>query len=97
MQENKDKVEFYKKLKTQLDDVTKVWPSKYMYKFIVPADGEGVIEVEGKFDGMGAVISTRSSKTGKYISITISVIMPSSDSIIDKYRDCENVKGIISL
>ena len=92
-----DKVEFYKKLKSQLDDLTKVWPSKYMYKFIVPADGGGVKEIEDKFEGLGSVIKTRNSKTGKYTSITINVIMPSSDSIIKKYRDCENVKGIISL
>lgn len=92
-----DKVEFYKKLKSQLDDVTKKWPSKYMYKFIVPADGDGVEEVESFFNGLGAVINTRSSKTGKYTSITINVIMPSSDAIILKYRECENVKGIISL
>ena len=92
-----DKVEFYKKLKSQLDDLTKEWPSEYMYKFIVPADGDGVKEVESKFDGLGAVINTRSSKTGKYTSITINVIMPTSDSIIKKYRDCEDVKGIISL
>jgi len=92
-----DKVEFYKKLKSQLDDLTKVWPSKYMYKFIVPAQGEGVKDIEGKFDGLGAVINTRSSKTGKYTSVTINVVMPSSDSIISKYIDCEDVKGIISL
>jgi putative lipoic acid-binding regulatory protein len=92
-----DKVEFYKKLKTQLDDLTKVWPSKYMYKFIVPADGTGVKEVEDKFDGLGAVVNTRNSRGGKYTSITINVIMSSSDSIIKKYRDCEDVKGIISL
>lgn len=92
-----DKVEFYKKLKSQLDDVTKQWPSKYMYKFIVPADSDGVKEVDEIFNSLGAVINTRSSKTGKYTSITINVIMPSSDAIILKYRECENVKGIISL
>ena len=92
-----DKVEFYKKLKSQLDDLTKKWPSEYMYKFIVPADGDGVKDVESKFDGLGAVIKTRKSKTGKYTSITINVSLPSSDAIILKYRDCENVKGIISL
>jgi len=92
-----DKVEFYNKLKSQLDDVTKKWPSEYMYKFIVPADGNGVKEVEVIFDGHGAVITTKKSKTGKYISLTIRVIMPSSDAIIMKYRECESVSGIISL
>jgi len=92
-----DKVEFYSKLKSQLDDVTKQWPSEYLYKFIVPALGNGVDEVEKYFGNLGAVISTRSSKTGKYTSISIRVMMPSSDSIISKYRDCEKIEGLISL
>ncbi|WP_373942680.1 hypothetical protein [Polaribacter sejongensis] len=36
-----DKKEFYKKLKSQLDDTTK-FPADYMYKFIVPTDGNQV-------------------------------------------------------
>ena len=92
-----DKVEFYKKLKSQLDDVTKKWPSEYMYKFIVPATGNGVEDVNKLFDNLGAVIKTRSSKTGKYTSVTINVVMSSSDAIIVKYRECENIEGIISL
>ncbi len=92
-----DKLEFYKKLKSQLDDVTKKWPSEYMYKFIVPATGDGVKDIDKIFDNLGAVIKTRSSKTGKYTSVTINVIMPSADAIIIKYRECESVKGIISL
>ena len=92
-----DKAEFYKKLKSQLDDLTKKWPSEYLYKFIVPSVGEGVKEIEQIFDGLGSVINTRKSKTGKYTSVSIRVNMSSSDSIILKYRECENIKGIISL
>lgn len=92
--QNKD--EFYKKLKSQLDD-TGEWPGEFMYKFIVPASGTGIEEIEKIFSEYGAVISTRESKTGKYTSITIKVIMPSTDSIILKYRECESIEGIISL
>ena len=92
-----DRVEFYKKLKSQLDDTTEKWPNEYMYKFIVPAVGNGIKEIDVIFEGLGAVITTRKSKTGKYISITIRVIMPSSDSIIEKYKMCESVEGIVSL
>lgn len=92
-----DKVEFYKKLKSQLDDTTKKWPAEYMYKFIVPSVGDGVKDIEKIFEEHGAVITTRQSKTGKYVSLTIMVIMPSSDVIINKYIECESVKGIISL
>ncbi|MEN8137283.1 MAG: DUF493 family protein [Bacteroidota bacterium] len=91
-----NKEEFYRKLRGQLDDTGK-WPGEYMYKFIVPAAGDGLSRIEGIFKDYGAVITTRSSKTGKYNSITIRVIMPSSESIILKYRECESIEGIVSL
>ena len=91
-----DKLEFYKKLKVQLDDTNK-WPNEYLYKFIVPSSGDGVEQVSSSFDKLGAVISTRKSKTGKYTSISIRVVMKSSDAIIQKYRDCENIEGLLSL
>ena len=91
-----DRTEFYNKLKTQLDDTGK-WPGEYMYKFIVPSSGSGVEQVESNFKEFGAVITTRASKTGKYTSVTIRVIMPSSEMIIQKYKDCEEIEGIVSL
>lgn len=91
-----DREEFYKKLKLQLDD-TSNWPEEYLYKFIVPGDGGGVEQIGNIFNDLGAVITTRNSKTGKYKSISIRVIMPSSDMIIQKYKECESIKGIISL
>ena len=65
-----DKSEFYTKLKGQLEDTTD-FPADYMYKFIVPTDGNQLAEVESLFDNKGAVITTKNSKTGKYVSITI--------------------------
>jgi len=87
---------FYKKLKVQLDDTT-TFPSDYMYKFIVPTDGNQVDEVQEIFDKGGAVINTKKSKTGKYISVSIVINLSSSDEIINYYKKAENIKGIISL
>lgn len=87
---------FYKKLKEQLDDTT-VFPSDYMYKFIVPSDGNQVAEVQDIFDKGGAVINTKKSKTGKYISVSIVINLASSDEVISYYKKAESIKGIISL
>ena len=91
-----DRESFYKKLKTQLDDTTK-FPSDYLYKFIVSAKGNKVEEVQSIFDNKGAVINTKKSKTGKYISISIVMKLASSDEVIAYYRQAEKVEGIISL
>lgn len=91
-----DRESFYKKLKTQLDDTT-TFPTDYLYKFIVSAEGNKVEELQSIFDNTGAVITTKKSKTGKYISISIVMKLASSDDIISYYKKAEKVEGIISL
>ncbi|MDC1465594.1 DUF493 domain-containing protein [Polaribacter sp.] len=91
-----DKDDFYSKLKIQLDDTTD-FPADYLYKFIVPASENQVTEVESIFNNTGAVINTKNSKTGKYVSVSIILKLNSSDEIITYYRKVEKIKGIISL
>lgn len=88
--------EFYKRLKQELENTTEKWPLEYLYKFIVPSGGEQVNEIQKVFDGMGAVIKTTSSKNGNYISVSINVVMESSDAIINKYLEVSTINGIIS-
>ena len=76
-----DKDDFYSKLKIQLDDTTD-FPADYLYKFIVPASENQVTEVESIFNNTGAVIKTKNSKTGKYVSVSIILKLNSSDEII---------------
>lgn len=88
--------EFYSRLKAELDRTTK-WPSEYLYKFILPAsspDGDTLVKI---FDNMGAVITTKKSSTGKYISYSVNVRLTSSQQVIDKYKEVTKIKGIISL
>lgn len=88
--------EFYARLKKQLEgDVS--WPSIYLYKFIVPTKGDAVSMVAEKFDGLGAVISTRESKKGKYTSLSIKVKMADPDAVIQKYKEVGEVPDVISL
>lgn len=91
---NKD--EFYTKLKVQLEDTTK-FPADYLYKFIVPTTENQVAEVEGIFDKTGALIKTKKSKTGKYVSVSIMLKLKNSDEVISYYKKAEKIKGIISL
>ena len=92
----KDRESFYQKLKTQLDETTQ-FPADYLYKFIVSAEGSKVEEVQSIFDNKGAVINTKKSKTGKYISISIVIKLASSDEVIKYYQEAEKIEGIISL
>lgn len=88
---------FYNKLRAQLYD-TALWPSEYLYKFIVSTDSNKIERVESLFNNMGAVINTKESKNGKYTSISINVKMKNPDAVIEKYKEVtEKVEGVISL
>lgn len=88
---------FYEKLKSQLQDTT-LWPSEYLYKFIVKTEASKIKKLEQLFNSMGAVITTNSSKNGKYTSISINVRMKNPDAVIAKYKQvAEHIEGVISL
>ncbi len=91
-----DRNEFYKNLKDKLKADSK-FPSKYLFKFIVKGQDDKYKEVENIFNHMGAVISKKNSKTGKYTSVSIIVMMKSADAVIEKYLEAEKIEGIISL
>ncbi len=88
--------EFYARLREELS-TTSIWPTEYLYKFIVPTDQSKIEEVEKAFDNMGAVIHTTQSKTGKYTSVSVNVMMENPDHVIEKYKKVSNIEGIISL
>lgn len=91
-----DREAFYNKLKSQLEDTTK-FPADYLYKFIVPTDGDQVQEVQDLFDKGGVIIKTKKSKTGKYVSVSIRLQVTTANEVVDYYKKAEKIKGIISL
>lgn len=91
-----DRDAFYTKLKIKLEETT-TFPSKYLYKFIVPSNGNQVNEVQDLFNSGGAVINTKKSRTGKYVSVSIQMNMKSAEEIISYYKKAEKIDGIISL
>jgi hypothetical protein len=72
------------------------WPLVYMFKFIIPSDIEKLAFVQSKFSKV-SVISTKESTNGKYTSITVRETMMNANEIINKYKEMENVEGLIAL
>ena len=87
--------EFYVRLRESLN-TTSSWPSEYLYKFIVPTEVEKINFVENTFNNMGAVIVTKQSKTAKFTSVSINVMMENPDKVVEKYLEVASVEGIIS-
>lgn len=96
MNKEKEVDAFYKRLATELDNQN-TWPANYLFKFIVPNQDDNVLIVENAFNALGAIIKTTASKTGKFTSVSIDVMMPNAQTIIQKYKDLSNIKGIVSL
>jgi uncharacterized protein len=69
------------------------WPALYIFKFIVPQGKEG--EVKALFPHH--TTTERASSQGKYTSVTIQMMMPSSDAVIDIYIKASAIEGLIAL
>ena len=84
----------YEKLRTLFADQN--FPLIYPFKFIITKDEQKIIKIRRIFDET-AEISTRDSKNGKYLSITIKQMMLNTDDIIERYERMEAIEGVISL
>lgn len=82
----------YDSFKKKLEEEQE-FPTKYMFKFIVQK--EKVQDILPFFET--AEISTKKSKTGKYISVSAVIVAFNPDDIIDKYKSLSHLEGIISL
>ncbi|WP_442266236.1 DUF493 family protein [Tenacibaculum sp. ZS6-P6] len=91
-----DREAFYANLKEKLNETTK-FPTKYLYKFIVPSEDDKVEQVQDIFNKGGAVINTRKSRSGKYTSVSIHLNVSNADEVISYYQQAEKIEGIISL
>lgn len=74
-------------------DVHYAWPSLYTFKFIVPSEKEE--EIKNLFPNH--IATGKWSKNGKYISVTINMMMPSSEAVIHVYQKASVIEGIIAL
>lgn len=80
--------EFKEKLDSQ-----HVWPSIYMFKFIVPKGKEAeILSLFPKNE-----LTSKSSKEGNYTSFTAKVMMGSSNDVIKIYQEAYKIEGVIAL
>ncbi len=82
----------HKQFKQVLDDHHQ-WPCPYLFKFIIPADK--LEQFKELFPN--EAIDTRTSKTGKYISVTLESNMCSSHEVMAVYNKASEIPGIMSL
>jgi putative lipoic acid-binding regulatory protein len=69
------------------------WPALYVFKFIVPTGKEEQVK---KLFPLHTT-TEKLSKQGNYISITIQMMMPSSDAVIRIYQQASTIEGLIAL
>ena len=72
------------------------FPKPYLFKFIIPSDNQKLALVESLF-GNEAQVTTRQSKTNKFISISAKEVMMNVDEVMDIYDRASEIEGIISL
>ena len=85
---NRDTEQFKKKLEANHD-----FPCSYMFKFIVPIrKKEVLLNLLPK-----VAIKTRRSTSNKFVSITLSMEIESSDKVIDIYNQVYQVEGLIAM
>ena len=88
--------EFYDRLKKELVE-TSLFPTKYLYKFIIPADEAKLEQLKDVFKETSAEISIRPSSNGKYVGVSVSLTVKNPDEVIKYYKEAGKVEGILSL
>lgn len=91
----KNEDEFYQKFKDRLADVQS-FPSDYSFKFILPSDSEGIMELKEIF-GEDSVFDTKASSKGKYTSVTVTKKMTDAAAVVYYYKKCAHIKNIMML
>ena len=87
--------EHIERLRARLNEIH-IWPSVFMFKFIIPTDEARLTQLKLIF-GESAEIRERLSSKGNYTSVTVREMMLSADDIFDRYRRAKDIKDIISL
>ena len=69
------------------------WPDIYIFKFIVPKGSEELVkQLFPRHES-----TEKPSKKGNYTSITVHVMMQSSDAVVEIYKRAAQIEGIVAL
>ena len=82
----------YVSFKNKLDEIH-TWPSSYLFKFVVPEAKKGeLLSIMPT-----GLVQERSSSNQKYVSITLTAKMESSDEVVSIYKEASKIEGIVTL
>lgn len=84
--------QWFDRFRDQLDSHY-AWPALYTFKFIVPKGKEEQVKVLFP----NHVSTERPSKNGNYTSVTLTMMMPSSEAVIKIYHSVSTIEGLIAL
>tara|TARA_Y100000389_G_C17368798_1_gene467839 strand:- start:192 stop:458 length:267 start_codon:yes stop_codon:yes gene_type:complete len=73
------------------------WPCLYMFKFICPAKNENIAHLESLFNSESSEVILRQSSKGNFVSVTAKEIMLSPESVLNRYKEVEQIPGLLSL
>ncbi len=81
-----------KDFKELLDSQYK-WPADYLFKFIVNKDHkEELLAILGNHKAI-----EKPSSKGKYVSVSLRILMHSADEVMELYSKASKIKTVISL
>ncbi|WP_177192202.1 HP0495 family protein [Chitinophaga arvensicola] len=74
-----------------------VFPSEYIFKFIIKAEEEKITALKSMFANASATISENSSSAGKYKSFTVQVLVQDEEEVIAYYKQVSKIDSVIML
>ncbi|MBC7660479.1 MAG: DUF493 family protein [Chitinophagaceae bacterium] len=82
----------YVSFKNKLDEIH-TFPGAYLFKFVVPEAKKGeLLSIMPT-----GLVQERSSSNQKYVSITLTAQMESSDDVVSVYKEAAKIEGIVTL
>ena len=93
---NDNKEEFYSRFFDQLSQ-SQSWPGIYLFKFIVKSESDNLIKLKEIFSTKKAFFYEKKSSKNKFTSLSIKVKMNSPKDVIEIYKTCSKLKGVIAL
>ena len=87
--------DFVQRLEAQLTNHGK-WPQVYMFKFIIQNNNRDYAILRHIFNE-DSLLTSRNSRNGKYISITVKEMMMDPAEVMDRYRQAAQIEDIIAL
>ena len=93
---NDNKEEFYSRFFDQLSR-SQNWPGMYLFKFIVKSESDNLTKLKSIFSTKEALFSEKKSSKRNFTSLSINVNLDSPKEVIEIYKICSKLKGIIAL